>query len=175
MKRFYTTVLMVAAAVLPLVLIGVFPSLATQLSFAGLLLGAVTAEQLITQKGQGTKGTGGVDASTTIYGGSICFIDASSGYIEDDTNSGANFLAGIAVKTYDNSSGSAGDVQAEFWDTGKFLLTGSGLAVTDVGSKVYASDNYTITTTSTNNTYIGTIVEFVSATQVYVLLDPQAV
>ncbi len=58
---------------------------------------------------------------------------------------------------------------------GQFLLTGSGFAITDKGANVYASDNFTITKTSTNNVLVGTIADYVSSTQVWVEIDGAAV
>jgi len=134
---------------------------------------AVTADQYTKWRGASCLGDGPVAASTTLYDLSLCFVN-SGGYIDDDTSTGSNKFAGVVGSGQaDNSSGSNGDVDVEYYQEGEFLLTGAGLAITDVGSKVYASDNFTVTTTSTNNTYIGTITKFESATQVWVKIDVQ--
>lgn len=137
----------------------------------GLIGMAVTAGQLVERQGTADRRGGPVNASTTLYAGTMVFVTAG-GYL-DDTAGGAQFF-GIAVDTYDNSAGASGDIQGECWTSGAFLLTGSGFAQSDVGSLIYASDNYTVTTTSTSNSLIGRIKEFKSATQVWVELEANA-
>lgn len=124
---------------------------------------AVTANQLIT-RADGCKGSGPVAASTTLYGGTLVFIN-EAGNIDDDTATGQNRFAGINIEKVDNSSGNAGDLSAEFWQDGEFNLVGSGFALTDVGSDVYATDNYTITVApSASAVYIGRCSKYISST-----------
>ena len=133
---------------------------------------AVTANQKITARNQRSRVGVPVASSKHIYQGTMAFI--ASGYLTDVSGAtGTNQLAGIVIDEKDNSSGSNGDLTAEVYEEGSFLLTGSGFAQSDVGSKVYASDNYTITKTSTNNSPVGRIDEFVSSTQVMVQIDKQ--
>jgi len=130
-------------------------------------LGAVTANQVIKRQ-ELERGACPVYQSTTIYEGTFCFVN-TSGYLTGDTDSGASRFAGIAIDKYDNSSGSDGDIDAEFYRTGVFELTGTGFAITDVGSEVYASDNYTITLTDTSTSVpIGVVAEYVSSTAIRV-------
>lgn len=130
---------------------------------------AVTANQLITRS-DGTKVGVPVAASTTIYQGTLTYID-SSGYLADDTASGANDFAGVAIEKKDNSSGSNGDLTCEVWADGVFDLVGSGFTQADVGKDVYAADNYTINVTDASNSVkIGKCVEFVSTTVLRVKL-----
>lgn len=129
---------------------------------------AVTANQLITMQA-GQKQGHPVAASTRLYQGTLVFIN-SSGYADDDTNSGANNFGGIAVADTDNSSGSNSDENVEVWQEGVFELVGSGFSQGTVGSDIYASDNYTVTTTATSNTYIGRCVGYVSSTNILVKL-----
>lgn len=134
---------------------------------------AVTASQYITKKGgPSSLNEIRVAGSTVLYGGTLCYVNAN-GWADDDTNSGANTFGGVVKETLDNSAGSNGDVKGDAHKTGAFLLPGSGFSQGDVGSKAYGVDNFTVSTTSTNNTYIGTIVGFKSATEVWVELDPQ--
>lgn len=136
-----------------------------------LLLGAVvTADQIITRRDP-DRGAGPVAASTLIYQGTLCFIDAN-GYVNDDTASGANKFAGVAILRYDNSAGAAAAIQAEYWKRGAFLLEGSGFAQTSVGKPVFATNNYTVTTTPTDGAiYIGRCATYVSSTKIYVEID----
>ena len=127
---------------------------------------SVTTDQLI-NRGD-TRYMGGVVAAATIlYGGTMVFVNAS-GYLDDDTNSGANKFAGIAPERYDNSGGANGEVKAKIENQGYFVLSGSGFTQADVGAKVYASDNYTLTKTAAGNSFVGVIREYISATQVKV-------
>jgi hypothetical protein len=132
---------------------------------------AVTANQLITRS-DGCKGSGPVAASTTLYGGTLCFIN-EAGNIDDDTATGQNRLAGVNIEYIDNSSGAAGALSAEFWQEGEFTLTGSGFALTDVGSDVYATDNYTVTVApSASAVYVGRCTAYVSSTKIKVEINP---
>lgn len=132
---------------------------------------AVTANQVVKRQ-DGCRAKYPVAASTYIYEGTLVFV-SSAGYGDDDTASGVNEFAGIAVSAVDNSSGSNGDLAAEVYTDGVFELTGTGFAQTDVGSKIYATDNYTITTTATGNgVLIGECTEYVSSTKLKVRIDP---
>lgn len=131
---------------------------------------AVTAGQLITRQDSDRRG-GPIAASTTLYQGTLVFTNAS-GYLDDDTAGGINKFAGIAIEDYDNSGGANGDISATLWDEGKFLLTGTGFAQTDVDKPAFATDNYTVVTAPTDNAvYIGVVREYVSSTKVVVELD----
>ena len=128
---------------------------------------AVTANQLIVKSECDRRGFP-VAASTYLYQGTLGFLN-SSGYIDDDTATGVNTFAGIVISAVDNSSGSNGDLNAEVWREGSYLLTGSGFSQATVGQRIYASDNYTISATnSASSVYIGVCDKYVSSTQVYV-------
>ncbi len=129
---------------------------------------AVTAAQLIIKE-EGCRNGGPVEASTYIYKGTMTFINAD-GYFEETINAGANVFGGIARADADNSSGADGDIDVDTDIEGIFTLTGSGFTQADVNSLIYASDNFTITTTSTSNSLVGRCVGYVSATQLRVKL-----
>ena len=131
---------------------------------------AVTANQLIKMQ-EGRKLSHPVAASTALYQGTLCFV--ASGYADDDTNSGANKFAGIVIDEQDNSSGSAGNLNVETWAEGVFTLTGSGFSQGTVGSDIYATDNYTVTTSSSSAAYIGRCVGYVSSTEILVKISVQ--
>lgn len=139
----------------------------------GLIGMAVTADQYIKKDKTEHRVAGRIAASKTIYAGTLAFI--ASGYVTDVINSGANPFFGVPVDKYDNANGANGDITGEFRSKGQFVFAGqSGFAQSDVQKKVYASDNYTLTTTSSSNSYVGTIVEFISATEIKVEIDCQA-
>jgi hypothetical protein len=132
---------------------------------------AVTANQLITRQ-DGNRRSLPVAASTRIYQGTHVFLTAA-GYADDDTATGVNGYAGVAVCEVDNSSGSAGDLTVEVLANGDYLMTGTGFAQADIGSTVYADDNYGATLTlGATSVRIGRIVGYVSSTAVIVSIDP---
>lgn len=116
-----------------------------------------------------------VVASDIIYKGALVKINAG-GYLAPAAAESGAFFAGIAYEYKDNSAGSAGDVVCRVQTEGSFLLTVTGFAITDVGSTVYASDDQTVSTTqATNELAVGKVVEFVSATKVWVKIDSASV
>lgn len=111
-----------------------------------------------------------VAASTHLYEAQLAFVD-SNGRATGSTNSGANQFGGIVIEEQDNSAGAAGDLVVETYICGAFKLTGAGFSADDVGKPVFASDSNTITLNAEGNVYIGEIIEYVSATVVWVRLD----
>jgi hypothetical protein len=131
---------------------------------------AVTANQ-ITPRRNGDRASCPVAASKRLYGGTMVFIDATTGLLTDTHNAGANKFAGILVEEVDNSSGAASALTGEYWTKGSFVLTGSGFTQADVEKVFYAVDNYTITATSTSNAQIGVVREYISATKLLVEIN----
>ena len=131
---------------------------------------AVTANQIV-KKQDGSIRAYPVAASTKIYQGTLVFLTAA-GYADDDTATGVNGFLGIAKEYVDNSSGSAGDLSVEVYTEGDFELVGSGFAQADVGSIVYAEDNFTIgVSISSASVPIGKVVRYVSATKLIVEIE----
>jgi len=134
---------------------------------------AVTANQVI-EKREGRRSYP-VAASVHIYEGTLVFLTAT-GYATDVTATGVNGFVGVAVGEQDNSSGSAGDLTVEVWAEGEFVLQGTGFAQADVGSKVYAEDNFTVgVSISTASVPIGMVTEYISSTKIRVDIDPVGV
>lgn len=103
-----------------------------------------------------------------VYKGALCKFNAA-GYLAPCATEAGTFFAGICQEETDNSAGSAGDLSARIRTDGTHLLTGAGLAQSDVGSLVYASDDQTITTTDSGDLQlVGRITKYVSATSVWV-------
>jgi hypothetical protein len=135
---------------------------------------AVTANQII-KKQDGCRRSYPVEASTNIYQGTLVFINAT-GNADDDTGTGVNAFAGVAVEQADNSSGSAGDKWVEVYTEGDFELTGTGLALTDNGMPIYADDNYAcVLTLGSTSVRIGTVVRNVSSTKAIVAIKTSRV
>jgi hypothetical protein len=110
-------------------------------------------------------------AAVNLYQNTLAFWDASTGFITNDDNAGANAFAGVVYQQCDNSAGSAGDKVVELYTEGVFRLTGSSFTQATAGDLIYATDNFVITATSTNASRIGRAVNYVSATQVDVMID----
>ena len=110
-------------------------------------------------------------SNVNLYQNTLAFWDASTGYITNDDNAGANAFAGIVYQQCDNSGGSAGDKVVELWTEGVFRLTGTSFTQATAGDLIYASDNFTITASSSSTSRIGRAVNYVSSTQVDVMID----
>jgi predicted RecA/RadA family phage recombinase len=138
---------------------------------------SVAANQLIQAQNPGSRVKAPVAASEHIYQGTLCFWERTSGagegYLCDDDDGGANNFAGVAVAEVDNEGGDAGDKNAELFTSGAFVFEGTGFTQAIVGDKAYASDNFTVTGSSSSTTYIGTFKEFISSTKMRVEIDTQ--
>lgn len=117
-----------------------------------------------------------VKASTTIYKGALTAIDTSTGYLVAASDAASRIFVGVAVEQGDNSSGSNGDVEIRIFRTGTFQYTCSSADQTWVGQKVYASDDQTVAlaATTSHDLWVGTVVEYISATSVKVAIDGAA-
>ena len=102
-----------------------------------------------------------VQASSTIYAGSAVSID-TGGEVGPLNTSDAGFY-GFGINKVDNSSGSAGDVDARVAVKGVVKLTITGLDDNnDIGDVVYATDDNTFTLTASGAIGIGRVAEIVS-------------
>lgn len=101
-----------------------------------------------------------VKASTKIYEGAPVGDDGS-GYARNLV--AGDPFRGFAYRQADNSSGAAGDINVRLVTEGYIQLAISGLAITDVGKAVYASDSDTFTLTAGSNSFIGRVHRFVSS------------
>lgn len=131
---------------------------------------AVSANQVVTMSDEGAL-IQGKASNVNLYQNTLAFWDASTGYVTNDDNGGANAFAGIVYQQVDNSGGSAGDKPVELYSKGVFRLTGSSFTQATAGDLIYATDNFVITATSTSASRIGRAVNYVSATQVDVMID----
>jgi len=116
-----------------------------------------------------------VQASSTIYAGSAVSID-TGGEVGPLSTSDASF-AGFARKQADNSSGSAGDINAAIITKGLIEVTVTGLDDNDdLNDVVYMSDDDTLTLTVGSNLPIGRVFQIVDlATNKAVVLFKGAV
>lgn len=131
-------------------------------------MAALTVSKEVAEK-DGVIHASSVAAATTIFRGALtCYNPA--GYLIPAATGAGNIFAGVSEEEVVNS-GAAGEKTCRVKKTGNYLLEGAGFTQADVGSFVYASDDQTITLTSTTNPIVGQIVEYVSATQVWVMLE----
>ena len=115
-----------------------------------------------------------VKASTKLWSGAAVLTDAS-GWLDNAADTTGTKFAGIMDKTADNSAGANGAIKGRVIRRGVFDFVFGGTATqATVGKKVYASDNQTVNTTTTNSILVGTVVEVVSATKVRVEITPAA-
>lgn len=92
-----------------------------------------------------------VAASSTIYEGSL--LGLASGYVR--ALQAGDVFVGVSTEYIDNSAGSAGDKRVHAYTTRPFEMALSGVAVTDIGAPVYASDDGTLTLTEGSNSLVG--------------------
>lgn len=110
-------------------------------------------------------------ASVSIYHGTLVSTRVADGYLYPARSGTATDLfQGVAFEGA-IGDGTAGSARCRVRKKGTFTFACSGMAQTDIGVAVYASDDSTVTKTSTNNQKVGTIAEVLSATEVRVLID----
>jgi hypothetical protein len=126
------------------------------------------------QRGQGVILAYKLAASTKVFAGALVNLAASGGWAKNATDTASEKLVGVADKTADNTSGANGAKKVRVYKTGVFRFFGSGFVQGDVGLSVYVSDNQTVAKSTTNSVLVGTIVEVISATEVYVQIKPAA-
>lgn len=104
-----------------------------------------------------------------VYKGSVvvCDVSDTDGYfracpLSSSTNlASGDIFGGIALEKQEVSSSDTGDGSKEVTVAvnGVWGFPVGSLAITDIGAPAYASDDDTITTTATNNIWVGTIVD----------------
>lgn len=131
-------------------------------------MGALTAD-INTPRKEGKLLSCPVVASDIIYGGSLIACNAAGYALPGADTVGLIFL-GVAAARADNSSGSAGDKDVTFWRKGVFLFAIAAATQANVGDTVYLVDDQTVglAATTTNDIACGTIIEYESATSVWV-------
>jgi len=109
-----------------------------------------------------------VAAATTIYLGGLVMINAAGNAIPAADAASSKF-AGVAQDSIDNSAGAAGDLSVQVRKTGVHSFVAAGLALTDLGAKVFVADDQTVDLTGgTNFVFCGRIDVFTVATVAHV-------
>ncbi len=121
---------------------------------------------------------GAGNTAHTVWKGSvvICDVSDTDGYFRAAPAAGSaagDIFGGIALETVPVTSNDLADgaKYVSVASNGLWGFAKGSLAQTDIGAPAYASDDDTITTTSTNNYWVGYIVE-VDATYVWVAIKP---
>lgn len=86
------------------------------------------------------------------------FLTAYTSPTVGTTKTGGEKFVGIALENIDNSAGTAGDLRCRVLIEGFFQYPITSIAITDVGTPVYASDDQTLTQSSLGNYYVGHVV-----------------
>jgi predicted RecA/RadA family phage recombinase len=109
-----------------------------------------------------------VKTGVTIYKGALVGVD-STGYAKPAAQGDVR-VVGVAYETVAAGAAASGTFTVRAWRRGSFQFNASGMAITNVGAKVYVTDDNTVQTSSTSTIQVGVITEFISATSVRVAL-----
>jgi hypothetical protein len=109
-----------------------------------------------------------VAASTVIYVGALVGIN-SSGYAVPMSLSTTLAIAGVCEAQANNAAGAAGAINVEV-RKGHYLfnVTGTAITLANLNANVYASDDNTVTLTSTGASLVGTVSDVDSSGKVWV-------
>lgn len=113
----------------------------------------------------------GVAATKSITADRMVALDAD-GYLVDAGDATAVSFWGIALAAADNSAGADGAINCAVSRDCKRVMTGSGLAATDLGKEVWVGADSATVTTTPGNILVGTIESIGSATTPVVVFKP---
>jgi hypothetical protein len=103
-----------------------------------------------------------VKASTTIYEGAA--VGLASGYARGLVAADGDVFVGFASGKADNSAvATDGAINVRVWNKGRKLITLPGVAVTDIGEKVYADADDSFTLASSGASVCGHVIRYVAA------------
>lgn len=124
---------------------------------------------------------GGGSTAHTVYQGCpvACDVSDTDGYFRAVSSgvtwASGDVFGGVAVEkqAVTSSDTADGSVELTVFVNGTWGFPIGSIAITDIGSPIYVSDDDTATTSSTNTLWIGYLVE-VDATYAYVNIAPAA-
>jgi len=107
----------------------------------------------------------------TVYEGAMVGIEAATGHGRPLV--AGDIFAGHSIFKVDNELGTVGGEKDIRLRSGRYrlLCTLTGVAITDVGVPVYASDDDTLTKTATSNSFVGRISRYVKANTAEIEFD----
>jgi len=115
-----------------------------------------------------------VDDNVNIYKGALVGLNSATGYARPLV--AADAFLGVAYAQADNtiSGHTAGGISVKLHQNVDVVHSLSGVAVTDTGAQAYASDDTTLTLTSSGNSRVGRIVGVEGSGVVRVRMQPVA-
>jgi len=137
---------------------------------------AVTADQLVKAREPGRLREFIVKSGTTVYAGTMVFVELATGHIYNTATGGTSVFVGVA------KTGLLGDgvKTIDVYTSGAFTLTGTTLAAADVGKPCKATDNYTfdtvanVATGATASVMIGYMTKYIDSTTGEVEIAPSS-
>lgn len=112
-----------------------------------------------------------VSANTKIFRGALLKINSGGFVAPAAAEAGALFI-GVSRESVDTTGLTNGEMSVLVDLRSAFYAAASGIAVSDLGKKAYASDDNTVQASAgTNLQKVGKIIEIISATRVLVLPD----
>ncbi len=117
-----------------------------------------------------------VKGAAHIYKGAFVVIEEASGYakpfVAGATAGTVNFFVGLAYEEADNSAGVNGDVSVRVLTQGDYGLSITGGTIADLGKKVYASadDTLSLSAAAGNNVFVGRVQDWISGTEFVIRL-----
>lgn len=112
-----------------------------------------------------------VIASDIIYEGAAVGLVGNTGHTRPLV-AGDRFV-GFAVAKADNAAGTAAAINVELVESGEIELTVSGVAITDFGQPVYATDDDTFTMSPVGSSFVGFVKRYVSTGVAVVAFDAE--
>lgn len=112
-----------------------------------------------------------VITADTVFEGAMVGIEAATGHGRPLV--AGDIFAGHSIFKVVNELGLVGGEKDIRLRSGRYrlLCTLTGVAITDVGAPVYASDDDTLTKTATSNSYVGRISRYVKANTAEIEFD----
>lgn len=107
-------------------------------------MAALTADRPLSKSGAGHAEEYDVAASTTIYAGALCCLDASGNLVPASDTAGLKF-AGVAEEQADNSAGAAGDISVAVRTDIVVECEPGALVAADAGTVCFILDDQTVT------------------------------
>lgn len=90
-----------------------------------------------------------------IYKGTMVSVRTDGYVYPARSGTSTDNFVGVAHETVDNTAGAAGDKRIRLEKEGTFVFLKATAAITDISVAMYASDDQTLTATSTNNQLVG--------------------
>ena len=129
-------------------------------------MAALSAARQTKSRSLGKKVSYEMDASATIYAGSLVMIKSTGEAAAATAEASNRGIVGVATQTVTSTASGAERITVQ---EGIFLVDGVSINFASVGSKVYASDDQTVSVTQASNEPLaGVCAEAVSSTSAWI-------